>query len=101
MFDRANALLGTNWTLHDLRHTASYRMANDPEMSLVHVQHILAHRRLTTTQIYTEPSEDEVISAGLAHHARQEAQRQKPLPKPAAPDYNPESLSILFGGSLS
>jgi hypothetical protein len=24
---RANARLGTNWTLHDLRHTAAMRMA--------------------------------------------------------------------------
>lgn len=26
MLNRANALLGANWTLHDLRHTATYRM---------------------------------------------------------------------------
>ena len=30
MFARANATLGANWTLHDLRHTAAYRMARDP-----------------------------------------------------------------------
>ena len=30
MFVRANALLGANWSLHDLRHTAAYRMARDP-----------------------------------------------------------------------
>ena len=73
-------------------------MANDPEMSLIYVQHILAHRRLTTTQSYTEPSEDEVIAAGLAHHARQEARKLQPTSAPVAPDYNPDSLSILFGG---
>ncbi|WP_252933982.1 site-specific integrase [Streptomyces sp. Vc17.3-30] len=96
MFTRANELLGSNWTLHDLRHTAAYRMASDPEMSLLHVQHILGHRRLTTTQIYTEPSEDEVIAAGLAHHARRSTRPpvQAALP---APDYNPDSLSVLFG----
>ena len=27
MFARANAALGLNWSLHDLRHTAAYRMA--------------------------------------------------------------------------
>ncbi|MFI5966954.1 tyrosine-type recombinase/integrase [Streptomyces asoensis] len=97
MFRRVNELLGSNWTLHDLRHTASYRMANDPEMSLTYVQHILAHRRLTTTQIYTEPSEDDVIAAGLAHHARQEAKKKAPKPEPVSPGYNPESLSVLFG----
>jgi integrase len=26
MFVRAGALLGANWSLHDLRHTAAYRM---------------------------------------------------------------------------
>ena len=30
MFTRANAALGSNWSLHDLRHTAAYRMARDP-----------------------------------------------------------------------
>jgi integrase len=32
MFARANAALGLNWSLHDLRHTAAYRMARDPQM---------------------------------------------------------------------
>ena len=31
MFVRAGALLGANWSLHDLRHTAAYRMARDPD----------------------------------------------------------------------
>jgi hypothetical protein len=26
MFGRANAALGSNWSLHDLRHSAAYRM---------------------------------------------------------------------------
>ena len=43
MFDRANAALGANWTLHDLRHSAAYRMARDPEMSLTDVQWVLGH----------------------------------------------------------
>jgi hypothetical protein len=34
MFVRANALLGSDWTLHDLRHTAAWRMAQDPEMPI-------------------------------------------------------------------
>jgi hypothetical protein len=38
MFGRAQRELGTNWTLHNLRHAAAYRMANDPHMSLVDVQ---------------------------------------------------------------
>jgi hypothetical protein len=34
MFNRANAMLLANWSLHDLRHTAAYRMARDPQMPL-------------------------------------------------------------------
>jgi len=41
MFGRANALLGSNWSLHDLRHSAAYRMARDPQMTLTDVQWVL------------------------------------------------------------
>ncbi|MET9661489.1 tyrosine-type recombinase/integrase [Streptomyces sp. NPDC006510] len=98
MFARANQLLGSNWTLHDLRHTAAFRMAEDPEMPLPHVQWILAHARLTTTQIYTTTSADEVVESALAHHARQARRREDPQPAPFSPAYNPDSLSTLFGG---
>jgi len=30
MFERANSLAGTSATLHALRHTAAFRMAEDP-----------------------------------------------------------------------
>ncbi|MEV6882849.1 tyrosine-type recombinase/integrase [Streptomyces sp. NPDC051135] len=101
MFNRANELLGANWTLHDLRHTATYRMTEDPEMSLVYVQHILGHKDQRTLQKYIRPSRDEVISAGLAHHARQEAKKNNPPPAPAAPAYNEDSLNTLFGGLVA
>jgi hypothetical protein len=38
MFNGANAVLGANWSLHDLRHTAAYRMTRDPQMPLTDVQ---------------------------------------------------------------
>ncbi|MFD8609589.1 tyrosine-type recombinase/integrase [Streptomyces sp. NPDC059631] len=98
MFVRTNELLGSNWTLHDLRHTATFRMTEDPEMSLIYVQHILAHKYQTTLQKYINPSKDEVITAGLAHFARLELRRKNPPPTTPAPDYNPDSLSVLFGG---
>ncbi|MFL6110723.1 MAG: hypothetical protein ACJ786_05160, partial [Catenulispora sp.] len=34
---RANAGLGTNWTLHDLRHSAARRMTRDPDLLLTDV----------------------------------------------------------------
>jgi site-specific recombinase XerC len=50
MFNRANQVLGANWSLHDLRHTAAYRMARDPQMPLTDVQWVLGHAHLSTTQ---------------------------------------------------
>ncbi|MFF3396188.1 tyrosine-type recombinase/integrase [Streptomyces sp. NPDC002669] len=95
MLNRANDLLGSNWTLHDLRHTAAYRMARDPKMSLTDVQWVLGHAHLSTTEIYLAASQEEVIEQVLAHHARREREQMRP-PSPA-PGYNPASLNVLFG----
>jgi integrase len=37
MFDRANAAIGSGWSLHSLRHTAAYRLARDPGMPITDV----------------------------------------------------------------
>jgi hypothetical protein len=52
MFERVNDRAGTTATLHSLRHTAAYRMAEDPKLTLTDVQLVLGHSQLTTTQIY-------------------------------------------------
>jgi len=95
MFDRVNAAVGTGWTLHSLRHTAAYRLARDPGMPITDVQWVLGHASLTTTQIYVNPTAEDVIEATLAHHRRQ-AEPRPVLPDPA-PGYRPESLDVLFG----
>jgi len=95
MFNRVNASLGAGWTLHDLRHTAAYRMARDPGVPLTDVQWILGHAHLTTTQIYVSPLPEDVIESVLAHHRR----RGEPAPTPPPTRYRPESLSVLFGTS--
>lgn len=97
MFERANAGLGSNWTLHDLRHTAAYRMARDPEVPLTDVQWVLGHAHLTTTQIYLAPHQDEVIGSMLAHHARQAERRAQAPVAPVASGYRPDDLDVLFG----
>lgn len=94
MFDRVNASLGTHWSLHDLRHTAAYRMARDPRMPLTDVQWVLGHAFLSTTQRYLNPVAEEVIAEVLAFHTRQLLRDPGPTP---APEYRPESLEILFG----
>ncbi len=99
MFTRANTALGSNWTLHDLRHSAAYRMARDPQMTLTDVQWVLGHAHLSTTQLYVTASAEDMIAAVLAHHDR----RAKAAPGDP-PDgtsgrlrYRPESLQVLFG----
>jgi site-specific recombinase XerD len=104
MFGRAAAALGANWTLHDLRHTAAYRMARDPALPLADVQWVLGHAHLSTTQLYLTPMPGDVIAGVLAHH-----RRRQPLAAPDRPggaadvpsSYRPESLDVLFGGRNS
>jgi integrase len=97
MFERAGQAAGSTATLHALRHTAAYRMAEDPALPLTDVQLVLGHALLTTTQIYLTPRKEDVIRRVLAHHAeqtRQAAARVAPAP---APGYRPETLAVLFG----
>jgi len=95
MFERANAALGAEWTLHDLRHSAAARMVRDPHLTLTDVQWVLGHAHLSTTEIYLTPSTDEVVAGVLAHHARQARRRDQP--PPPAPGYDPQALRVLFG----
>jgi hypothetical protein len=43
MFERAGAAVGGTATLHALRHTTAYRMAEDPDLPLTNVQSVLGH----------------------------------------------------------
>ncbi|MGV9386387.1 tyrosine-type recombinase/integrase [Nonomuraea sp. NPDC003707] len=96
MFQRANAALGTNWSLHDLRHTAAYRMARDPDIPLTDVQWVLGHAHLSTTEIYLTPVPPEVIAGVLAHFTRRSQETASPR-QPDPGSYRPETLNILFG----
>jgi site-specific recombinase XerD len=101
MFERAGAAAGTGATLHSLRHTAAYRMAEDPALPLTDVQLVLGHALLTTTQLYLTPRKEDVIRRVLAHHAEQVRQaRQRARPAPA-PGYRRETLDVLFGNPPS
>jgi integrase len=100
MFTRASAVLGANWTLHDLRHTAAWRMARDPAMPLTDVQWVLGHARLSTTQKYVTPLPGEVIASVAAFHARRSGPQA--IADGGGRDvlssgYRPESLKVLFG----
>jgi integrase len=111
MFGRAAGALGANWTLHDLRHTAAYRMARDPQLPLTDVQWVLGHAHLSTTQRYLTPMPGDVITGVLAHHRRGgqlAAANDAADDAPAAADeaalssgYRQDSLDVLFGGRTS
>jgi integrase len=95
MFERVNADVGTSATLHALRHTAAYRMAQDPAMPLTDVQYVLGHAQLTTTQVYLTPRKEDVIERVLAHHAEQIRKAAEQRTPPTA-GYRPETLDVLF-----
>jgi integrase len=97
MFERAGQAAGSSATLHSLRHTAAYRMAEDPALPLTDVQLVLGHALLTTTQIYLTPRKEEVIRRVLAHHAEQTRQATERARPAAAPGYRPETMEVLFG----
>jgi site-specific recombinase XerD len=97
MFERAARAAGSTATLHALRHTAAYRMAEDPQLPLTDVQFVLGHALLSTTQLYLTPRKEEVVRRMLAHHAEQTRQAARRAASPPAAGYRPETLAVLFG----
>jgi len=100
MFERVNDHAGTSASLHALRHTAAYRMAEDPALPLTDVQFILGHAHLTTTQLYLTPRKEDVIRRVLAHHAEQTRLATERRPVVPAPGYRTETLEVLFGNGV-
>jgi len=90
---RINDRIGTNISLHDLRHTLALRLVADPNVTLVDVQQVLRHRQITTTGRYLRPRIDEVIATVHQHYTR-------PKPPPQSLDgwaYDPQDLLDVFG----
>jgi integrase len=99
VFKRVNALLGTNYSMHDLRHTAALRMSRDEALSLRDVQTILGHAHLSTTaDVYLVEDEAQVIRR-VQQHLREREQRAGQSPRPVAVGYDTNELSVLFGGA--
>jgi integrase/recombinase XerD len=91
---RLNATLGTNWSMHDLRHTAALRMSRDPNLTLRDVQVILGHADIdTTASVYLFEEDIEVAKRVLVHL---DQPRVVPAPS-AARGYNPNDLAVLLG----
>ncbi|MGW7649550.1 tyrosine-type recombinase/integrase [Streptomyces bobili] len=99
VFRRTNALLGTNWSMHDLRHTAALRMSRDKRLSLRDVQTILGHANLSTTaDVYLVEEEEEVIARVQEYLADREERAKHPVPTAVATGYEASDLAVLFGG---
>jgi integrase len=88
---RAQEQLGTNWTIHDLRHTAATRMANGGSLTLPEVQAILRHADIRTTGRYLGVRIEHLVDALLEHYNR-------PRPAPTYPiGYDPADITAVFG----
>lgn len=96
---RANVLLGSNWTMHDARHTCAIRMVRDDSLSLRDIQTILGHAHLATTQIYLEDDDTEVFRRVRQHlvNRKDAARKTPPL---VADGYDTADLAVLFGGAV-
>jgi integrase len=92
VIERANTRLGTNWSLHDLRHTAATRMASDPRMTLPEVQMIMRHAHVTTTQLYTVPHLGDLVDKLAEHYGRPKVEPQW------SGIYDPDDVRTVFGG---
>lgn len=96
---RANDALGTNWSMHDLRHTAAIRMAQSRKLSMRDVQAIMGHAHLTTTQIYLVDDENAVLQRVRRYLAEGAAYSESPqAPPPVSVGYDCADLDVLFGG---
>ncbi|MFF7082217.1 tyrosine-type recombinase/integrase [Streptomyces lavendulae] len=92
IIQRANEKLGTNWTLHDLRHTAAQRMANDPSLTLAQVRVIMRHTDLATTGRYLNARVEDLFAALQEHCHRPRVERT------IAPGYDSDDFKAVFGG---
>ncbi|MEU2110097.1 site-specific integrase [Streptomyces sp. NPDC019507] len=97
---RAQEALGTDWSLHDLRHTALMRMAQD--LNLVEVRDIAGHGSLRSTEPYLQPRQDEVLAHAREHFERLRDPQRRHDAQPHMPSsvlgYDADDMLELFGG---
>lgn len=97
VFRRVNALLGSNYSMHDLRHTAALRMSRDEAMSMRDVQTVLGHAQLSTTAEVYLVEDDNAVLARVHQHLVEREQRRTAPPSPVAAGYDSGDLDVLFG----
>ncbi|MBI4942113.1 MAG: tyrosine-type recombinase/integrase [Actinobacteria bacterium] len=92
VLQRANSVLGTDWTLHDLRHTTIQRMTSDPQLSLTDVMAVSRHQHVASLDPYLRPSLEQIFDRLQRHYA-------EPRPtRTLTPGYDAEDFRTVFGG---
>ncbi|UZG52839.1 tyrosine-type recombinase/integrase [Rhodococcus opacus] len=95
---RANDALGTNWTMHDLRHTSALRMSRDEHLSVRDIQTILGHAHLSTTaETYLVEEQAEVVRRVKRFLDGRQIPTDPQTPVDAG--YDSSDLDVLFGRS--
>ncbi|MET9019226.1 site-specific integrase [Actinopolymorpha sp. NPDC004070] len=97
VFRRLNSLLGTNYSMHDLRHTAAVRMSRDENLSMRDVQTILGHAHLSTTADVYLVEDDAQVVARVHRHLAARQERAETPPPTAGVGYDEADLAVLFG----
>jgi len=92
VLQRANDLLGTDWTLHDLRHTTIERMTADPNLTLEDVMTVTRHQHVASLDPYLRPRVEEVFDRLQEHYG---TPRAAPTPTPG---YDSDDFRTVFGG---
>lgn len=94
ILERSNALLGSNVTMHDFRHTFCMRLAQDENMTIAEMQELMRHASIASTTRYLRPTVAELVDK-LDQHWN----RPPPSPQPTpAKGYAAEDLQVLFFG---
>ena len=91
ILQRANTVLGTDWSLHDLRHTTIERLTADETLSMPEIMAITRHARVSSLQPYLRPRVEQVIDK-LQRHQNQ----PRPAPTPT-PGYDADDFRTVFG----
>ena len=78
VLQRANERLGTNWSLHNARHTAAARLAGDERLTLAEVQTIIRHAHLDTTGHYLTARIEDLHDKLHEHYTEPRPQRSYP-----------------------
>jgi integrase len=92
VLQRANAALGSDWSLHDLRHTLIERMTSDQSLTMPEVMAVTRHKRVESMTPYLRPRVEDMFDKLQQHYT-------KPRPQQTfTPGYEADDVATVFGG---